>query len=59
MTNNEMGSYKASRIFSFPQTTLQIYAKDRESLNKAIKRNWVASKYFLVKENMIWLSTVF
>jgi len=31
MRNKERGSYKASRVFSLPQTTLQSYVKDRES----------------------------
>jgi hypothetical protein len=30
MRNKEMGSYKASRVFSVPQTTLERYIKDRE-----------------------------
>jgi len=60
MRNKEMGSYTASRVFTLPQVTLQSYVKDRqESSNEAIKPNWVGSKFFLVKENMIWLSTVF
>jgi hypothetical protein len=60
MRNKEMGSYKASRVLSLPQTTLQSYVKDRqESSSEAIKQNWVGSKFFLEKENMIWMSTVF
>jgi hypothetical protein len=51
--NKEMGSYKTPRVFSLPQTTLQSYAKDRESSSEAIKQNWVESKFLLVKENMI------
>jgi len=58
--NKELGSYKASRAFVLPQTTLQRYVKDRQnSSREAIKQNWVGSKFFLVKEKMIWLSTVF
>jgi hypothetical protein len=30
MRNKEVGSYKASRIFSVPQTTLERYVKDRQ-----------------------------
>jgi hypothetical protein len=30
MRNEEMGSYKASRGFTLPQTTLQHYVKDRQ-----------------------------
>jgi len=58
MRNKEMGSYKASRVFNLPQT-LHSYVKDREGPSEAIKQNWVESKFFLVKEKMIWLSSVF
>jgi len=39
MRNKEMGSYKASRVFSVPQTTPERYVKDRqkssiEAINK-------------------------
>jgi hypothetical protein len=38
MRNKEMGSYKASRFFNLPQTTLQPYGKDRQkSSSEAIK----------------------
>jgi hypothetical protein len=40
MGNKEMGSYKASRVFNVPQTTLECYTsiKAREkSSNEAIK----------------------
>jgi uncharacterized HAD superfamily protein len=38
MRNKEMNNYKASRIFNVPQTTLELYVKDREkSSNEAIK----------------------
>jgi hypothetical protein len=30
MRNREMGSYKASRVFNLPQTTLQLYVKDQQ-----------------------------
>jgi hypothetical protein len=53
MRNKEMGSYKASRIFNLPQTTLQSYAKDRESSSDAIKQKWVGSKFFHVKKNYL------
>jgi hypothetical protein len=59
MRNKEMGSYKASRVFNLPQTTLRSYVKDRESSSEAIKQKCVGSKFFLVKGKMIWLSTVF
>ena len=58
--NREMGSHKASRFCNLPQTTLHRYVIDRqESSNEAIKQTWVGSKFFLVKEKMTWLSTVF
>jgi hypothetical protein len=39
MRNKEMGSYKVSRVFNIPQTTLEHYNKDREkSSNEAIKK---------------------
>ena len=28
--NKEMGSYKASRVFNVPQTTLERYVKDQQ-----------------------------
>jgi len=60
MRNKEMGSYIASSVFNLPQTTLQGYVKGRQqSSSEAIKQNWVGSKFFLVKEKIIWLSTVF
>jgi len=30
ITNKDMGSYKASRVFNVPQTTLERYVKDRK-----------------------------
>ena len=57
--SQEMGSYKTSSVFSLPQTTLESCVTDRESSRETIKQNWVRSKFFLVKENMVWLSTVF
>ena len=36
--NKEMGSYKASRVFNVPQTTLESYVKDRkESSSETVK----------------------
>ena len=58
--NKEIDSYKASGVFSVPQTTLELYVKDRKkSSSETIKTNRVGSKFFLVKQKMIWLSTVF
>jgi len=60
MRNKKMGRYKASSVFQLPLTALHSYVKDRqESSSEAIKQNWVGSKFFLVKEKMIWPSTVF
>jgi len=54
--NQEMGSYKASRVLNSSQTTLQLYVKDRQkSSSETIKQNWVGTKFVLVRENMIWL----
>jgi len=48
--NEEMGSYKASRVFSLPHATLQRYVTDRQkSPSETIKQNWVGNKFFLVK----------
>jgi len=50
MRNEEMGSYKASRVFSSPQATLQRYVKDRQKSSiEAMKENYVGSTFFLVK----------
>jgi hypothetical protein len=59
--NRELGSYKASRFFNVPQITLERYVKDQQkSSSKTVKKqNWVGSKFFVVKQKMIWLSTVF
>jgi hypothetical protein len=47
MRNKEMGSYKVSRVFNIPQTTLERYIKDWEkSSNQAIKTKLVGSKFF-------------
>jgi hypothetical protein len=35
--NKEMGSYKASSVFKLPQTTLQIYVKDRQESSSEAK----------------------
>ena len=60
MRNKEMGSYKASSVLKLPQPTLERYVKDRqESPSEEIKQNWAGSKFFPVKQKMIWLSTVF
>jgi hypothetical protein len=33
LRNKEMGSYKSSREFKVPQTTLQRYVKDRQKIS--------------------------
>jgi hypothetical protein len=46
----EMGSYRASRVSSLPQTKLKSYVKDRqESRNEAIKQNWVGIASFALR----------
>jgi hypothetical protein len=58
--NTEMGSYRASSVFSISQTTVECYVKDQQkSSSETVKQNWVGSKFFLVKQKMAWLSTVF
>jgi len=59
--NKEMGSYRISRVFNVPQTTLKsvMLKTGRKAQVKQLKQNWVGSKFFLVKQKMMWLSTVF
>ena len=59
--NKEMGSYRASRVFHVPQTTLQsIMLKDRQkSSSEKVKTKLGRSKFFLEKQKMMWLNTVF
>jgi hypothetical protein len=50
LKKEEMGSYKASRVFNIPQTTLQCYVKDWQTgSSEAMKQNRVGSNFFLVK----------
>ena len=37
--NKEMGSYKASRVFNVPQTTLERYGKDRQKSSSETVKN--------------------
>ena len=37
--NKEMGSYKASRVFNVPQTTLDRYVKDRQERSSETVKN--------------------
>jgi len=56
MRNREMGNCRPSRFVRLPQATLQRYVEDRQDRSiEAIKQNCVGSKFFLVKEKMIWL----
>ena len=70
MRNMKMGSYKASRVFSLPQTTLQRYGKDRQkSSSEAIKtklgRKQVLpceeenelAEHCLLMERKVWLDS--
>jgi hypothetical protein len=61
MRNKEVDSYKASRVFNIPQTTLEhlILKTGRKAQMKQSKQDSVGSKFFFVKQKMIWLSTVF
>jgi len=54
MKNKEMGSYKASRVFNLPQTTLQSYVKDRQdSSSEALKQNCVGSNFDLAEHCLV------
>jgi len=70
MRNKEMGSYKGSRTFNVPQTTLQLYIKDRQkSSNEAITtklgrkqvlpceaENYLAEYYLLMERKFFGLT---
>jgi hypothetical protein len=67
--NKEMGSYKASRVFNVPQTTLQRYVKERqksssETLKTKLGRkqvppceveNDLAERCLLMERKFFWL----
>ena len=58
--NKEMGSYRASRLFNVRQTALERYVKDRQKISsETVKTKLRRRQFFLVKQKMIWLSTVF
>jgi len=60
LRNKEMDSCKASRVFNVPQITLSVVLKTwQKSSSETVKQNWVGSKFFIVKQKMIWLSTAF
>ena len=48
--NKEMGSYKASRVFSLPQTTLERYVKDRQKSSREIVKTKLGRKQVLTCE---------
>ena len=45
--NKEMGSYKASRVFKIPQTTLQRYVKDRQKSSSETVKTKLGRKHVL------------
>ena len=47
MRNKEMGSYKASRVFNIPQTTLQRYVKDRQKSSSETVKTKLGRKQVL------------
>jgi hypothetical protein len=58
--NKEMGSYKASRGFNVPQTTLERYVNDRQKIsNETIKTKLGRKQVLPCEAEMVWQSTVF
>jgi len=67
--NKEMGSYKASRVFNVPQTTLERYVKDwKKSSSETVKtklgrkqvlpceaENDLADQRLLMERKFFWL----
>jgi hypothetical protein len=45
--NKEIGSYKASRVFSLPQTTLHRYVKDRQKSSSETVKTKLGRKQVL------------
>ena len=45
--NKEMGSYKASRVFNVPQTTLERYVKDRQKSSSETVKTKLGRKQVL------------
>jgi hypothetical protein len=45
--NNEMGSYKASRVFNVPQTTPERYVKDRQKSSSETVKTKLGRKQVL------------
>jgi len=48
--NKEMGSYRASRLFNVPQTTLEGYVKDRQKISSETIKTKLYSKQVLTCE---------
>ena len=60
MRNKEMGSYKAFRVFNLPQKHRSVMLNiGRKVQVKQWQQNWLGSKFFHVKQKIIWLNTVF
>jgi hypothetical protein len=59
----EQGNGQLQSVQSFQRNTntraLVILKTERKAQMKQAKQNWVGSKFFLVKQKIIWLSTVF
>jgi hypothetical protein len=45
--NREMGSYKASRVFNVPQTTLERYVKDQQKSSSETVKTKLSRKQIL------------
>jgi len=45
--NKEMGSYRASRVFNVPQTTLELYVKDRQKSSSETVKTKLGRKQVL------------
>jgi hypothetical protein len=45
--NKEMGSYKASSVFNVPQTTLELYVKDRQKSPSKTEKTKLGRKQVL------------
>jgi len=50
MRNKEMGIYKASRVFTLPQTTLRHYVKDRQKRSSVTIKTKLGKKQVLACE---------
>jgi hypothetical protein len=60
--NREVGSYKASRFFNIPQTTLEPYVKDQQKSSSETVKSKLGRKQVLrceAENDLAELSTVF